>query len=58
MNERLAYPIADACSQLGISRSALYALEKEGRITFTKIGRRSVVRVEELRRFLDDATDK
>ena len=58
MNERLAYPISDASSQLGISRSALYALEKEGQITFTKIGRRSVVRAEELKRFLDDAANK
>ena len=55
MTDRLAYPIDEACTQLSISRSALYALEKEGRISFTKIGRRSVVRAEELKRFLDEA---
>jgi len=58
MSERLAYPIEEAAEQLSISRSQLYALEKEGRITFTKIGRRSVVRADELRRFLESASEK
>ena len=58
MSDRLAYPVDEAAEQLSISRSQLYALEKEGRIRFTKIGRRSVVRADELRRFLDDASEK
>lgn len=55
MTDRLAYPIDEACTQLAISRSSLYALEKEGRIAFTKIGRRTVIRADELKRFLDSA---
>lgn len=55
MTDRLAYPIDEACTQLSISRSSLYALEKEGRIAFTKIGRRTVIRADELKRFLETA---
>lgn len=55
MTDRLAYPIDEACAQLAISRSSLYTLEREGRITFTKIGRRTVVRADELKRFLENA---
>lgn len=53
MTDRLAYPISEACEQLSISRSSMYALEREGRIAFTKIGRRTVIKADELRRFLD-----
>lgn len=55
MSNRLAYPVEEAAEQLSISRSALYALQREGRIHFTKIGRRTVIRADELRRFLEES---
>ena len=50
MTSRMAYPIPEAAQQLGISRTHLYALHRQGRITFTKIGRRTTVTHDELRR--------
>ncbi len=50
MTSRMAYPIPEAAQQLGISRTHLYALHRQGRITFTKIGRRTTVTHNELRR--------
>jgi excisionase family DNA binding protein len=37
---------------IGVSRTTLYALRDEGAIEFTKIGGRTVIRADELRRFL------
>lgn len=52
MTARLAYPIAEAARQLGISRSRIYALKDQGRIQFTRIDGRVVVSATELERFL------
>ena len=53
----MAYPIPEAAQQLGISRTHLYALHRQGRITFTKIGRRTTVTHDELQRFLTQSAD-
>ena len=53
MNERLAYPVPEAAYRLGISRSQLYAMNKNGQVEFVKFGRRTVVTDSELRRLLD-----
>ena len=52
MTHRLTYPIDEAAEQLSISRSQLYALQRQGRIRFQKIGRRSIITHDELQRFL------
>ena len=57
MTSRMAYPIPEAAQHLGISRTHLYALHRQGRITFTKIGRRTTVTHDELQRFLDQSAD-
>jgi excisionase family DNA binding protein len=53
----LAYSPAQAARALGISRSTLYTLVKDGRIPIVKIGTRSVIRHAALLAFLD-ALDK
>ena len=58
MQNRLVYAIDEAAEQLSISRSQLYALQRQGQIHFHKIGRRSVVSHDELRRFLNNAIEK
>ena len=41
--ERHAYPVNDACFELGIKRSLLYALAKRGELKLIKIAGRTVV---------------
>ena len=53
MSERLAYPVPEAAYRLGISRSQLYAMNKQGLIEFVKFGRRTVVTDLELIRLLN-----
>jgi len=53
-HNRLAYPISEAAHQLGISRSRLYVLKDQGRIHFSRIDGRVVVKATELDRFLSD----
>ena len=54
MTIRLAYPVSEAAQQLGISRSRLYLLKDQGRIEFTRIDGRVVVKRTELERFLSE----
>lgn len=48
----LAVGINEACKIVGISRSRFYAEAREGRLTIRKSGRRSVVPMSELHRWL------
>ena len=57
MTSRMGYSIREAAQQLGLSRTHLYALHRQGRITFTKIGRRTTVTHDELQRFLNQSPD-
>ena len=50
MMTRLAYPVSEAAQQLGISRSRMYLLKDQGRIQFTRIDGRVVVKASELER--------
>lgn len=54
-NTPLAYQIPDAAKRIGVGRSMLYELAKEGRIALVKIGNRTIVTEAELRRFLSTA---
>ena len=48
--------ITEAAKYIGISRSYLYVLEKQGRIAFIRIGRRALVRRSELDRFISEVS--
>ena len=53
--ERLAYRPAEAATALGISRSRIYELITEGRLTKRKIGKVSVIPAESLKALLEEA---
>jgi excisionase family DNA binding protein len=53
--EPLAYRINEFCALLGISRTTLYALVKDGKIRMVKIGGRSLVPASEGQRLLQEA---
>lgn len=59
VNTRPARPLAnaipEAARRLGISRSAIYELMKEGRLRAFKVGTRTLIAEEELVRFVADA---
>jgi excisionase family DNA binding protein len=48
----LAVDIAEACKLTSLSRSRLYGEIRDGRLTPRKIGRRTVIAMTELRRWL------
>jgi|SRR6516165_10689820 excisionase family DNA binding protein len=50
---RLAYSVNSTCIALDIGRSTLYELIASGAIRTIKVGRRTLITAEELRRFLD-----
>ena len=52
----LAVAVPEAAATIGISESMLWRLLAVGDIAKVKIGRRTLIRVEELERFLDDHT--
>ncbi|WP_210235284.1 helix-turn-helix domain-containing protein [Mesorhizobium sp. M00.F.Ca.ET.217.01.1.1] len=53
--ERLAYPIDEACWAIGVGRSVLYRFHREGKVEFRKLGGRTLVPVESLRRLIEEA---
>ena len=50
MTKRLAYPINEACEQIGIKRTSLYEMIKKGEIKAIKIAGRTVIPTSELER--------
>jgi excisionase family DNA binding protein len=53
MDDSLVFTIAEACRALGIGKTKLYSLIDDGRLPARKIGRRTVMVFEDLRRLLD-----
>ncbi len=47
--------VNDACAALGVGRSHLYALAREGKIRLVRIGNRTVVPESEIDRLLGEA---
>jgi excisionase family DNA binding protein len=45
--------IADTAKALGLGRTSIYALIREGRLETIKLGRRNLVKVESIRRLLE-----
>jgi excisionase family DNA binding protein len=50
--ERLAYGVAEAARAAGIGRSTLYEALASGELSARKLGRRTLIPADELRRFL------
>ncbi|MBK8456420.1 MAG: helix-turn-helix domain-containing protein [Phyllobacteriaceae bacterium] len=53
MNDRKMLSILEAARFLGIGRSTLYALIKEGRLPVRKLGRRTLIHRDDLGLFVD-----
>jgi len=51
---KLAFTIAEACHAVGIGRSKLYELIGEGRVETRKIGSRTIIPADSLRRLITD----
>jgi excisionase family DNA binding protein len=54
MNANLAYTINDACSVSGVGRTLLYERIGNGELRAVKVGKRTLILADELRRWLDD----
>jgi hypothetical protein len=50
---KLAVSVPEAVEMTGIGRSSLYTLFREGKITRRKQGKRSLILVDELRRYVE-----
>lgn len=51
--DQFAYGIKEAASALGISRTSMYYLIKEGKLKVVKLGRRTLIPVQELKSLLE-----
>lgn len=51
--EPLAVSINDTAKALGLGRTSIYELIKDGRLETFKLGRRTLVRVESIRRLVE-----
>lgn len=55
INEPMAYRVDAAVQVLGLSRSTLYKLAKQGRIELIRVAGRTLVRKSEVERLIADA---
>jgi excisionase family DNA binding protein len=53
MHQKIAVTILEAVQMTGIGRSTLYSLFREGKLTPRKSGKRTLLIVEDLRRYID-----
>ncbi len=51
--EPIATSINEAAKALSLGRTSIYALIREGRLEAVKLGRRTLIRVDSIRRLLD-----
>lgn len=51
--EQLAYSINDTARALSLGRTSIYALIGEGRLEVFKLGRRTLVKAESIRRLIE-----
>jgi excisionase family DNA binding protein len=52
--ETLTTSVNDAAKALGIGRTSIYALIRDGRLETVKLGRRTLVKVSSIRRLIDE----
>jgi excisionase family DNA binding protein len=50
---KLAVSVAEAAFETGVGRDKLYAAIRDGRLEAKKFGRRTLITIDALRRFLD-----
>jgi excisionase family DNA binding protein len=55
MPERLAYSIEEVSELTGLSRSLVYDLMNDGRLSYIKAGRRRIITARHLAAFLESA---
>lgn len=53
--EAIATSIKDTAKALGLGRTSIYVLIREGRLETVKLGRRTLVKVDSIRRLLERA---
>ena len=53
--EPLATSVAQAAAALGLGRTSIYALIREGRLEAIKLGRRTLIKVESIHRLIASA---
>lgn len=51
--EKLAFSIDEAAMRAGLGRDAIYAAVRQGKLEAKKMGRRTLVTADALRRYLD-----
>lgn len=54
MPDQKTFSIVETTRILGVGRSTLYAIIKEGRLPVRKLGKRTLVRKEDLDRFIEE----
>lgn len=52
--ERLAYSVNETARLLSLGRTSIYALIADGRLETFKLGRRTLIRGESIRRLVED----
>ena len=57
MNERYAMTLPEAVKFSGLGRTRLYALAAEGRISFKKCGKRTLIIADDLKRLIAELPD-
>jgi excisionase family DNA binding protein len=53
--EAIATSINDTAKALGLGRTSIYALIRKGRLETVKLGRRTLVKVDSIRRLIEGA---
>lgn len=53
-NEKRAYTVLDVSRLTSVGRTRLYEEAKAGRLRFSKVGRRTIIRAEDLKAWLDN----
>ncbi len=54
-SQKIAYTVPEALAALGIGRTNLYKIAREGKLDLRKVGGRTLVTAASLRRLIDEA---
>jgi excisionase family DNA binding protein len=52
--KRLAYSINETAHQLSLGRTSIYAMIADGRLEAFKLGRRTLIKAESIRRLIEE----